>query len=536
MSVPARKIVMADGFSKNPEYKVDLAKAQLRIRVEFGGEIVADSTNAIVLNETRLAPTYYFPKEDVHFDLLHETTYRTHCPFKGNASYWSVKAGGKIAENAVWSYEDPLPEVSEIGGYVAFYQDRMDAWYEGDDEIEGVVSTGQTISSNPMVDWLLREAWEATTTRELVSRFAHHLNELGVSVLRVNVLIQTLHPLLLANGYRWEREVDEVVRFDAPHDSINADIYLLSPMKMVLEGEGGVRRKVNAETALEFPIIKDLNDQGATDYVALPMRFSNGQINALTLATDAPGGFSTEILGHIHDILPVMTRLLEVHAKERMAATLMHTFIGEHTGDRVLNGLVKRGDSEDLHAVIWFCDLRNSTPLAETLSRQEFLDYLNRYFDCMAGAVVDNGGEVLRFIGDAALAIFPIEDRSGGRGCCNGADTATKQALKAARYAEQLVREANEELVKTGSPKIQFGIGLHIGDVTYGNIGIPERLEFTVIGSAVNQAARIEGMSKELGTSVIASKAFADHYKGELKSLGVHELRGVDGSHELFSI
>ncbi len=536
MSAPARKIAMADGFTKNPGYRVDLVKAEQRIRVEFGGEVIADSENAMILSETRLAPTYYFPKKDVRLDLLQLTEHHTYCPFKGNATYWNVSAGGKTAEKAAWGYEDPLPEVSEIGGYVSFYLDRMDAWYEGDDVAAEQVLSGQTISSNPLVDWLLREAWEATTTRELVSRFAHHLNELGVSVMRVNVLIQTLHPLLLANGYRWERETGEVVRFDAPHDSINADIYLQSPMKLILDGEGGVRRQVNAETALEFPIIKDLKEQGATDYVALPMRFSNGQINALTLATDADGGFTTEFLGHIHDILPVMTRLLEVHAKERMAATLMHTFIGKHTGERVLNGLVKRGDSEDLHAVIWFCDLRNSTPLAETLSRQEFLDYLNRYFDCMAGAVVDNGGEVLRFIGDAALAIFPIEDRTGDRGCCGGVNIATEQALKAARDAEKLVQEANIELVKAGKPEIAFGIGLHIGDVTYGNIGIPERLEFTVIGSAVNQAARIEAKTKDLGTSIIASKAFADHYDGELTSLGEHELRGVDGMHELFSL
>lgn len=535
MNSPARKIATPDGFTKSPGYKVNLEVVNKRIRVEFGGVVIADSVKVIVLNETRHAPTYYFPKNDVRMDLLRQSEYHTHCPFKGNATYWSIEAGGKKAENAVWGYDQPFVDVSEIKSYVALYRDQMDAWYEDDVQVQETVAAGPASSSSPLVDWLLREAWDATTTRELVSRFAHLLNEHGTSVIRMTVIIQTLHPLIAANGYRWERESDEVARFDAAHESIKSDTYLDSPIKLILEGEGGVRRQVNTQSAKEFPIIADLLEQGATEYVAMPIRFSNGQINAITLATDAPDGFSTEILGHIHSILQIMARLFEVHAKERMAATLMQTFLGEHTGGRVLNGLIKRGDSENLHTVIWFCDLRNSTPLAELMSRQEFMDYLNLYFDCMAGAVIDNGGEVLRFIGDAALAIFPVEDGSSRHDYNSGMEIATKRAMKAAQDAEKLVQEVNIDMVKEGRPEIKFGIGLHIGDVTYGNIGIPRRLEFTVIGTAVNQAARIESMSKELGTNIIASRAFADGYRGHLKSLGSYELRGIDGTHELFS-
>jgi len=536
MRTAARVVPMANGFTRNPDYQVDLKPAQQHVRVEFNGVIVADSKRALMLRETRHTPTYYFPKADVRMDLMSKTDHRTHCPFKGNACYWTVKVDGKEAENAVWGYENPYPEISEIADHISFYWDRMDTWYVDGRRVQDQKAMGQSYATNPLVDWLLREAWDATTTRELVSRFADRLIECGASITRLNVIIQTLHPLLMANGYRWRHDHDEVDRFDASHDTLSEDNFLLSPLKPVFDGEGGVRRWINADSADEFPIIAELKAEGATDYVAMPMRFSNGQINAITLATNSPHGFSTETLGHIYDVLPLLSRLFEVHAKERMAATLMRTFIGKHTGERVLNGLVKRGDSEDLHAVIWFCDLRNSTPLAESMSRPEFLDYLNKFFDCMAGAVVDNGGEVLRFIGDAALAIFPIEDRTSGRDCCGETATETARALKAARDAQELVRVVNAELEQEGRPLIGYGIGLHIGDVTYGNIGIPERLEFTVIGPAVNQAARIEAMSKELGTNVIASTDFAKAHKGDLKSLGVHQLRGVEGCQELFAI
>jgi len=536
MRSATRVVTMADGFTKNPDYRVDLEPAGRRIRVEFNGVSIADSRHAVILRETRHTATYYFPKSDVRMDLMTKTDHRTHCPFKGNASYWTVKVGDREAENAVWGYEASFAEVEGLSDYVSFYWDRMDAWYEDEVQVYEQKTVGHSYALNPFVDWLLREAWEATTTRELVSRFVDLLNENGASVTRLNVIIQTLHPLLMANAYRWRQDVEGVDRFDATHDSVTEQAFLDSPLKIIFDGEGGLRRRINAETADDFPIFTELNAEGATDYVAMPMRFSDGQVNAITMVTDAPDGFSTETLGHIHDVLPLMARLFEVHAKERMAATLMRTFIGEHTGERVMNGLVKRGDSEDLHAVIWFCDLRNSTPLAESMSRSEFLDYLNRYFDCMAGAVVDNGGEVLRFIGDAALAIFPIEDRTGVRGSCSETSMATMRALKAARDASELVEQVNGVLEQEGRPPIGFGIGLHIGDVTYGNIGIPERLEFTVIGPAVNQAARIEAMSKELGTNIIASKAFAENHHGDLRSLGVYELRGVAGAHELFSI
>ena len=177
----------------------------------------------------------------------------------------------------------------------------------------------------------------------------------------------------------------------------------------ILAGAGGVRRRLDIPNPqLDYPIVRDLYAEGGTDYIAMPMIFSDGQINTISLASNQPGGFGSRLLGHIHEAMPLLSRLFEVHAVRSNAVNLLETYLGRQSGSKVLNGLIKRGDGEDIYAVIWFCDLRDSTPLAESMSREEFLLLLNEYFECMAGAVLDHGGEVLRFIGDAVLAIFPI--------------------------------------------------------------------------------------------------------------------------------
>ena len=537
MTPPLAGTKMVPSFKARPDYHLIVEPAGHRIRVEFNGEVVADSDAVRVLREARLAPTYYFPRVDVRVDLLKRTDHITYCPFKGNAAYWTLAVGDRSAENAAWSYEEPYSEAAGIRDHISFYWDRMDAWYVDDERVFEQAGKNLGAVANPLVEWLLHEAWEATTSKELVRRFVHRLNQMGLSVLRLNVVIQTLHPLLAVNSYRWSRLNDEVERFDATYETRASRQFVDSPLQPIFEGGGGVRRWIDSESPDDFPILRDLKTEGATEYVAMPMRFSDGQINAVTIATDAPGGFATADLGHIHEVLPLLSRLFEVQAKERTAVTLMRTFLGKHTGERVLNGLVKRGDGEDIHAVIWFCDLRGSTPLADTLSPVDFLDYLNRYFDCMAEAVVENGGEVLRFIGDAVLAIFPFEDgSSSGRKCCDAPDQACELAVNAAKDAMMRVRDANAILADKGQPPIGFGIGLHIGDVIYGNIGIPERLEFTVIGAAANEAARIEGMSKKLGNPVMISDAFARCYPGELVSLGHHGLRGLKEKREIFTL
>jgi adenylate cyclase len=225
--------------------------------------------------------------------------------------------------------------------------------------------------------------------------------------------------------------------------------------------------------------------------------------------------------------------MFEVHAQRRISVSLLDTYLGHNTGTRVLSGEIKLGDGQLIHAVIWFCDLRNSTQLSVSMDAASYLMNLNRFFTAMAGAIIDSGGEILSYIGDAVLAIFAIADaeQSANRGM--DAAEACSRAIAAATAAGERIAKANET-----SPDLplQYGIGLHIGDVTYGNIGIPERLQFTVIGSAANEASRIEGMTKEIGVPVLVSSKFAESYPGKLAFKGAHALKGVSGMHDLYAL
>ena len=311
-----------------------------------------------------------------------------------------------------------------------------------------------------------------------------------------------------------------------PHDILRQPKFRESPFAPILRGAGGVRRHL-AEPGckLDYPVVRELHAEGATDYVAMPFRFADGQLNVLSMTSFAPGGFSTGHLGAVYEALPMLGRLLEVFAQRRTAVGLLETFLGRRTGARVLDGLVKQGDGEHIEAVVWFSDLRNSTALSQAMERDAYLEYLNRYFHCMAGAIMEHDGEVLRFIGDAALAIFPV----GG----DAAD-ACRRALAAARLAGERVAADNQ--AHPARTPIRYGIGLHLGHVTYGNIGVPARLEFTVIGPAANTAARIESLCKTLGRSVVISSSFANAYRGELLALGRHRLKDVEGEQELFTL
>ncbi len=220
------------------------------------------------------------------------------------------------------------------------------------------------------------------------------------------------------------------------------------------------------------------------------------------------------------------------------AKELLYTYLGKRTGERVLSGLVKRGDGEKIYAVIWYCDLRDSTPLAESMPLESFLSTLNDFFDCMAGAVLDHGGEVLRFIGDAALAIFPISGTTESlhKVCTPTAKGACERALAAARDARSRIEALNKQRIIRRELPLGFGLGLHVGEVMYGNIGVPERLEFTVIGSAANEAARLEALCKELDQSILISWEFPRCFPDQMISLGFHRLRGVSTPKEIFGL
>lgn len=398
---------------------------------------------------------------------------------------------------------------------------------------------GGVAPANPTVEWLLHEGWTVTDPTELIERLAASLVAEGIPLSRLLVFLKSLHPQIAGVKYTWRRETGRVKTWSASHSALQTAVYQDSPVAAIIEDSvGSIRRQLDIRhPKLDYPILQKLLAEGMTDYLAIPMVFSDGEISAITFATDKDGGFSAYEVKQISDLTRVLARLLEAHAVRRTAKNLLNTYLGKHTGERVLRGLIKRGDSEDINAVIWFCDLRDSTAMADSMPRTAFLGILNDFFDSVAGPVLDHGGEVLRFIGDAALAIFPTGTSSSGidRGCCDVV-SACHAALAAAKDAQARIRALNDKRARKSEPPLRFGLALHMGEVTYGNIGVPQRLEFTVIGAAANKAARLESLCKILDQPVLISSDFKRCFPEELVSLGFHSLRGVGAHQEIFTL
>lgn len=393
---------------------------------------------------------------------------------------------------------------------------------------------------NVYAKWLLTQGWQCTRVVDVVKQLAEILLRTEIPLFRLRITVRILHPMVTAMDYTWEKGSRMVTRVEVPHAVMQSAEYLNSPFLSIFEGAGGIRRRLDLPNpVLDYPILEELRDRGATDYVAMPFKFSDGQVNIITVASDRPGGFSSIELTQIYGMLPALGRVLEPHAYRHIGRTLLDTYLGRHAGGRVLEGSIKRGDGEDIYAVLWFCDLRDSTALADSMARRDFLNMLNDFFDCIAGAVLSNGGEVMQFIGDAVLAIFPINGTRAAAMApedCAEHRRACRMAIQAAREAATRIAELNAEYAKSAGPRLGYGIGLHLGEVTYGNIGVPERLQFTVVGTATNEVTRIEEECKVLGTSILASAEFVRVLPDEWISLGSRSLRGIQNLHEVFAL
>jgi adenylate cyclase len=507
-------------------YRISTEPHPRRVKIVFDGVVLADSERAVRLRETRHEPIVYLPKADVRMDLLAPTAHRSHCPFKGDASYWSIEVGDRRAENAVWAYEEPIGEAARIAGHVAFYRERVDEWIEEGAPDPEEPTAEPPAEANPLVEWLVRDAWQADSVDDLVMGLVRRLDEIDTELLRVNLIVRTLHPQVMGMIHLWNRGRPAVDRIELTHERSREERFLGSPFVHIFEGRGGVRRRLEGPDAkLDYPILEELRETGATDYAAMPIRFSDGQIHALTVVTDRPGGFETAHLGVLHEALPLLGRLVETHALRNTARTLLGTYLGRATGGRVLDGLIRRGDGEVIPAVVWWADLRGSTALAERLPREHYLELLNHFFECTAGPAIEKDGEVLKFIGDAVLAIFPLRDDP----------RAAEHALEAAREALVRIERFNASQA-ADDPKLAVALALHLGEVNYGNIGIEGRLDFTVTGPAVNTVARLERLSKKLGKPVVASGAFARLVRDQVQGLGTHDLAGLQTPVEVFTL
>jgi adenylate cyclase len=327
----------------------------------------------------------------------------------------------------------------------------------------------------------------------------------------------TLHPLFRAEQVFWW--LGKGARLEQYyHSSTGGEGWLKSPFYRVLtRGLPRLRRRLDGEHAfLDFEVLKEFAAQGYTDYLLTSTAFRIGEVAEYdggqagimaSWATSRPGGFTDADLEALSRIQTVMAVACRAAIQNRVMANLANAYLGPTAGWRVLSGDVKRGDGDHIPAVVWFSDLRGSTRLSDTMVPDDYLALLNRYFECTAAPVIEQGGEILNFIGDGVLAILPIAEGDGNGG--GGAAGAAGRAVTAARAALDLCAAAKREGTPAGAP-LDFGIGLDIGELMFGNIGVPSRLAFSGIGRVVNGVQRIEKATKEMGRAVLATAAVAE--------------------------
>ena len=370
-------------------------------------------------------------------------------------------------------------------------------------------------------------ARSAPLAQEVLTELCQRLSAAGLPLWRVVVFVRTLHPEILGRRFIWQPETGTVVT-EGGFDLLERDAFVNSPMAQVIKtGEAIRRRLADPDCEMDYPVLRDLRAEGITDYVVAPLHFTSGEAHFTSWQTKQPGGFTDEEIYAIEWIIPPLARVAEIRAYHRVASNLLTTYVGKNAGERVLAGQIRRGDTEAIHAAIWLSDMRGFTMLADMLPPQDLVDLLNRYFDCQVPAIVERGGEVLKYMGDGLLAIFPI-----------GAEGAFQTTCGAALEAGRAARDAIAALHATEADGgMRFGLALHVGDVLFGNIGSANRLDFTAIGPAVNLAARLEKLAGSLGRTILASEHFVDHCgDDELQPIGRFAVAGFAAEQMVYGL
>jgi adenylate cyclase len=379
--------------------------------------------------------------------------------------------------------------------------------------------TSEPANPQDLDRWLVTYDPADTDPVTLLTRFVAGLRESGIAVFRASLWLPTAHPELWGTQVTWtEAGKVEVARRE--HDIMATPTFLNTPGEIIYKTRATMRWRLEVpDEQLEYPMLREFKAQGGTDYVMVPFRSAMGEQPWVSLATKAPGGFSDEHFRRIEGACLHMAWKTRLAIAENATRSLLQVYLGPNAADQVMAGQFRRGRSVAIRAVIWFCDLRGFTALGDRLPAAELVATLDRYFELVAAPIEEHGGEVLKFVGDAVLAVFP----------CEG-DPA-KAAAGAWRAAGKVLSELDR------LAPLKMGIALHVGEVLYGNIGGRSRLDFTVIGPAVNEASRVEALCKDLGTPLLATGAFvaALGSREQVRSLGLHTLRGVTRQTELFT-
>jgi adenylate cyclase len=372
--------------------------------------------------------------------------------------------------------------------------------------------------------WLADQALGDSDSSELFEGLCRRVRAAGIPIMRGYVAFRLLHPLHSSSGLSWTASGVAVEMY--PVGAGRSEQWLRSPLHHAISHDLPVlrRRLTGPEALLDFDVLKDLLEFGGHDYLLLTIAFDRDRGIECSWLCERPLGFTDGEIAMLQRLTHHLAAALKARIERRIAQNVAAAYLGERAGRAVLSGAIHRGDGEKIRAALWYSDLRQSSTIADDQSAEAFLAVLNRYFEMTAAAIQDNHGEVVSFIGDAVLGFF----RADG--------AASDACLRALAAAEEAHRRLAGFEHKPDQKRLDFGIGLHLGDVIYGNVGIPDRLQFTLVGSPVNEVARVEDMTKTLGVPLIATAPFARELPREWQSLGEHRLRGIGKPTELFTL
>ncbi|SDR58726.1 adenylate cyclase [Rhizobiales bacterium GAS113] len=383
-------------------------------------------------------------------------------------------------------------------------------------------------SDSDVLHWLTNGTRDERFLDNIFAELCLRLQRAGNPVKRATLHVLTLHPQWLGSRIMWADGMHEAEITRVDYDVSERSEYIGSPANEIHDGATEVRENLECDPALgrKHAVYDEMRAKGLTDYVAWPLYHTLGKRHIVTFATDRPGGFDDAHIDALLKLLPVLALVSEIRMKNRLARTLLETYVGSHAGELVLAGATRRGSGTTVRAAIMICDLRDFTKISDNWPRDDVIDLLNGYFDAISEPIARHGGEILKFIGDGLLAIFPLSNPSA---CAN--------LLHAVAEARQAMAALNEKNSQTGRAPLNYGTGVHVGDVMYGNIGSRTRLDFTVIGPAVNMASRLETLTKQLRRPVLLSRAFADFVKSDfdLERVGEYPVRGFSDPIELFA-
>ncbi len=391
-----------------------------------------------------------------------------------------------------------------------------------------------------LADWVIEKGLAGASETALVAGFCRRAREAGLPVARAMVLVDTLHPIHEGRFFRWRADAPEqaaIVEYGPTREGEAAERWRRSPFYRLTEsGEKLLRQRLDAPDTPSYLTFDELRADGMVDYLALIHRFAAdgviGEMDCIysSWATDRAAGFSDEDIAALRRLGATLGLAVKSASLARIAATLVETYLGRDAGKRVLHGVIGRGVAEKISAVIWYSDLRGYTRISDTAAPEQIIPFLNDYAGAIISAIEGEGGDVLKLIGDGILALFPAEAPGG----------ACARALAAAEAAQRQTAELSARRAAAGLPVTEFYLGLHAGAMFYGNIGSVTRLDFTVVGPAVNMASRIAAMCRSAEQPLLLSSAFVDAAGPEARpsfvSVGRYALRGVGRAQELFTL